>query len=425
MNYLVKFGTELWTIFLEMSPYLLLGFFFAGLMHLLFPGKKVSKYLGGNNFKSVLNASLIGVPLPLCSCGVIPIGLAFYRHGASRPSTVSFLISTPQTGADSIMVTWSLLGLPFAIIRPVVAFLTGLFGGLLTKRLYKGDKNISKNGPDNSREIPSGFIPKLKELFRYPFVEFMQDIAKWLVIGLLIAALISVIVPDNYFADKLPGNFAGMILILVAAIPVYICATASVPIAAVLMLKGLSPGAALVLLMAGPATNAATITMIGKEMGKKTLIGYLSAIIVGALIAGSIIDYLLPAQWFVPSIHAAHAGHNHEILPAWLSTSSAVVLVLLILNALRKIYLPKIFAGINRKGDSEPGTINITTLTVEGMSCNNCRRNVENSAISKAGVSSARVDLETGMVEIKGSGYNVDEIIKSIESMGYRVVKKD
>ncbi|HOK27249.1 MAG TPA: permease, partial [Bacteroidales bacterium] len=119
MNYLVKFGTELWTIFLEMSPYLLLGFFFAGLMHLLFPGKKVSKYLGGNNFKSVLNASLIGVPLPLCSCGVIPTGLAFYRHGASRPSTVSFLISTPQTGADSIMVTWSLLGLPFAIIRPV------------------------------------------------------------------------------------------------------------------------------------------------------------------------------------------------------------------------------------------------------------------------------------------------------------------
>jgi len=425
MNYLIKFGTELVTIFLEMSPYLMLGFFFAGLMHILIPGKKVIKYLGGSNFRSIFNASLIGVPLPLCSCGVIPTGLAFYRHGASRSSTVSFLISTPQTGADSIMITWSLLGLPFAIIRPVVAFLTGLSGGLLTRKIIKNDESVVKNGPAGLREIPSGFLPKVKELFRYPFIEFMQDIAGWLIVGLLIAGLISVVVPDNYFADKLPGNFAGMILMLVAAIPVYICATASVPIAAVLMLKGLSPGAALVLLMAGPATNAATITMIGKEMGKKTLIGYLAAIITGALVAGTIIDYLLPAGWFVPPVHLIHEGHNHEILPAWVSILSAVILALLIFNALVRKYLLKFFSGKKVQNISPSDGVETTILTVEGMSCNNCRLNIENSVCSKAGVSHVVADFKTGRVEIKGIHFDVGEIIKGIESLGYRVVKKD
>jgi uncharacterized protein len=418
------FGKELLFILTEMAPYLMLGFIFAGLLHLLFPKKRVRKYMGQNNLKSIFNASLLGVPLPLCSCGVIPTGISFYKHGASKASTVSFLISTPQTGVDSIFVTYSMLGLPFAIIRPVVAFITGLFGGLITKKIDPEKEETILANNENGDEFPNGFFPRIKEMFRYSFIDFLQDISNWLIIGLLVAALISVIVPDDFFADKIPNDFLGMLAILIISIPVYICATASVPVAAVLMLKGLSPGAALVLLMAGPATNAATITMIGKVLGKKSLIGYLGAIISGALLSGLIIDYFLPADWFRVSEHFSHMGHDHsDMLPFWLKIGSAVVLTLLIING----YIQKYFNS--KKIISAPVALsgfsatNFATLRVGGMTCNHCKENVENSIKIIEGVEDVSVDLASGMVNITGSSLNLDKIKKRIESVGYKIIK--
>lgn len=423
MEYIKSFSSELLTILTEMAPYLMLGFIFAGLLHLLFPKKKVRKYMGKNNFRSILNAALLGVPLPLCSCGVIPTGISFYRHGASKASTVSFLISTPQTGVDSIFVTYSLLGLPFAIIRPVVAFVTGLFGGIITKKIDNNPINPEDMKNENGDEIPRGLFPKIKEMFRYSFIEFLQDISNWLIIGLLIAALISVFVPDDFFADKIPNSFVGMLLILVIAIPVYICATASVPVAAVLMMKGLSPGAALVLLMAGPATNAATITMIGKILGKKSLIGYLGAIVTGAMLSGLFIDYFLPPEWFRLSEHFGHMGHTHEMLPAWLKTGSAVLLTLLIINGYIQKYLNSGKMNIVTKDTSGSGfdTGNITTIFVGGMTCNHCKQNVENSIKSVEGVEDVSVDLTSGRVNITGKSPDLVKIKTGIESIGYKI----
>lgn len=425
MDYIKGFGKELFVILSEMAPYLMIGFFFAGLLHLLFPKKKVRKYMGQNNFRSIFNAALLGVPLPLCSCGVIPTGISFYKHGASKASTVSFLISTPQTGVDSIFVTYSMLGLPFAIIRPIVAFITGLFGGVVTKKVdpETADKDIQNN--DNEADLPHGFFPRIKEMFRYSFIEFLQDISNWLVIGLLIAALISVFVPNDFFADKIPNDFIGMLLILIISIPVYICATASVPVAAVLMLKGLSPGAALVLLMAGPATNAATITMIGKVLGKKSLIGYLGAIVTGALLAGLFIDYLLPHQWFNISEHFNHMGHDHTgMLPEWLKIGSAITLSLLILNG----YIQKFISTMKIKSQTaaQPGfsSESIHTLHVGGMTCNHCKANVENSVKSSEGVEEATVDLSSGTVLIKGTSFDLEKIKTGIESIGYTIIKE-
>jgi uncharacterized membrane protein YraQ (UPF0718 family)/copper chaperone CopZ len=427
MNYINNFGSELLFILTEMAPYLLLGFFFAGLLHLLFPKKKVRKYMGQNNFRSILNAALLGVPLPLCSCGVIPTGISFYKHGASKASTVSFLISTPQTGVDSIFVTYSLLGLPFAIIRPIVAFVTGLFGGLITKKIDTSSADIQPENGQVSDEMPKGFFPKIREMFRYSFIEFLQDISNWLIIGLLIAALISVFVPDDFFADKMPNNFVGMLLILVVAIPVYICATASVPVAAVLMLKGLSPGAALVLLMAGPATNAATITMIGKVLGKKSLIGYLGAIISGALISGLFIDYFLPPGWFKLSEHFGHMDHNHEMLPMWLKAGSAILLTLLIANGYLQKYLKsrKMNKTAQESSGSQFDSDSITTIYVGGMTCNHCKENVENSIKSVKGVEDVAVDLTTGKVNIKGKSFDMQKIRTGIKGIGYKIKEED
>jgi hypothetical protein len=425
MNYISGVGKELFVILTEMAPYLMLGFFFAGLLHLLFPKKRVRKYMGQNNFRSIFNAAMLGVPLPLCSCGVIPTGISFYKHGASKASTVSFLISTPQTGVDSIFVTYSMLGLPFAVIRPIVAFVTGLFGGMVTKKVdpETNDKNLQNN--ENGDELPEGFLPRIKEMFRYSFIEFLQDISNWLIIGLLIAALISVFVPNDFFADRIPNDFIGMLVILIISIPVYICATASVPVAAVLMLKGLSPGAALVLLMAGPATNAATITMIGKVLGKKSLIGYLGAIITGALLSGLFIDYFLPQEWFRVSEHFNHMGHAHSgMLPAWLKISSAVTLTFLIING----YIQKFISTrkIRLQATTQPGFSleNIQTLHVGGMTCNHCKENVENSVKLVSGVEEVNVDLVTGRVNITGKSLNLEKIKSGIESIGYKIIKE-
>jgi uncharacterized protein len=425
MDYIKGFGKELIFILSEMAPYLMLGFIFAGFLHLLFPKKRVRKYMGQNNFKSIFNAALLGVPLPLCSCGVIPTGISFYKHGASKASTVSFLISTPQTGVDSIFVTYSMLGLPFAIIRPIVAFITGLAGGLVTKKIDPEKAETVLQDDENGNELPKGFFPKVKEMFRYSFIDFLQDISNWLIIGLLIAALISVLVPDDFFADKIPNDFLGMLLILIISIPVYICATASVPVAAVLMLKGLSPGAALVLLMAGPATNAATITMIAKVLGKKSLFGYLGAIIAGALVSGLIIDYFLPAEWFRVSEHFSHMGHDHSgMLPAWLKIGSAVTLTLLIVNG----YIQKFISTMKIKSQStlQSGFTlqKIQTLHVGGMTCNHCKANVENSVKSSEGVEEATVDLTSGTVIIKGSSFDLEKIKSGIESIGYKIIKE-
>jgi uncharacterized protein len=418
VDYIKTFGSELLSILMEMAPYLLLGFFFAGLLHLLFPKKKVRKYMGKNNFRSIMNASLLGVPLPLCSCGVIPTAVSFYKHGASKPSTVSFLISTPQTGVDSIFVTYSLLGLPFAIIRPIVAFATGIFGGVLAGKIDKGKDDTIQAGNNDSDELPSGFFPKIREMFRYSFIEFLQDISNWLIIGLLIAALISVFVPDNFFADKIPNSFVGMILILIIAIPVYICATASVPVAAALMLKGLSPGAALVLLMAGPATNAATITMIGKILGKKSLFSYLGAIITGAILSGLFIDYFLPRQWFMLSEHYGHMNHeHHQMLPEWLKLGSALLLLLLIINGYVRKYLIK--DKMVEPEDKNFDASGIKTIHVGGMSCNHCKENVENSIKSVSGVDEVTVDLATGKVSISGKEVDLVKVKSGIESIGY------
>jgi uncharacterized membrane protein YraQ (UPF0718 family) len=292
---IVHYLEALWELTLEMSPYLLLGFLIAGVLYVYFPQEKVIKYLGRNNWKSILNAALIGIPLPLCSCGVIPTGISFFKNGASRGSSVAFLISTPQTGVDSILATYSLLGLPLAIIRPVIALLTGLFGGMVTNSIDRRDQFNSKQSKTGKQQMTSG-REKISAMMSYAFVEFLQDISKWLIIGLLLAALMAVLIPDGFFTNYLSNEYLSMAIVLLASIPLYVCATGSVPIAAVLLMKGLSPGAAIVFLMAGPATNAATMTVIGNVMGRKTLISYMASIIGGAVFFGILVNEFLPRE---------------------------------------------------------------------------------------------------------------------------------
>jgi len=398
----------------EMSPYLLLGFFFAGLLYAFLPRHKIEKYLNGTSFMTSVRAALFGIPLPLCSCGVIPTGIALYKNGASKGGTISFLISTPQTGIDSILATYSLLGLPFAIVRPFAALITGISGGVLTSKIVKEKRQVKHLSYKNHTN--KTFVEKVKEIFRYGFVKFIQDIAKWLVIGLVLAAIISALVPNNFFEVLSLPPFYQMLLILVVTIPMYICATGSIPLAAVLIMKGLNPGAALVLLMAGPATNVATITMIGKVLGKKSLITYLATIISGALFFGLVIDHFLPSEWFTQIVHK-NLEHNHIQNLNWLQIISGITLMALIINAYIQRYVLKKEDSIKFLNNNNMQNIKIK---VEGLTCNHCKTNVETNLRNLEFVSDAQVDLNDKTVMIKGDKIDINKVKKVIESLGYK-----
>lgn len=414
ISYLVSYFKEFVYLTMEMAPWLLIGFIFAGLLHVYMPEGSVQRIMGGKNLKSVIYAALLGIPLPLCSCGVIPTGISFYKEGASKGATVSFLISTPQTGVDSILATYSLLGLPFAVLRPIVAFFSGIFGGAITNM-------TQKNGVEQDQEKVRTEKPviragkKFTTMLNYAFYEFLMDIAKWLIIGLAVAALISLVLPEAFFTTYLDNELLSMLIVLAASVPIYVCATGSIPIAAVLMMKGLSPGAALVFLMAGPATNTATMAVIGKAIDKRTLVIYMISIIGSAMLFGYLTNLLLPREWFTGMI-SSHGTHEHELLPLWLQIASAVLLTILIaLGYLRKYIFDK------RK--TTPVSMAQHTqqlkISVGGMTCNHCKMNVEKSILKLDGVEQVIADPDTTEVIIQGPGPDLEKIISTVEDIGY------
>jgi len=410
---------ELVSLVNEMSPYLLLGFLAAGLLRVVFPRRIVTRYMGQRNFKSVFNASLLGVPMPLCSCGVLPAGIGFYRNGASRGSSISFLISTPQTGVDSILATYALLGLPLAIIRPVVALFTGILGGMLG--------NATDHGPDDHQQrarSEEDHPRTVKELFRYGFVELIQDISKWLIIGMLLAALLSILIPDDFFTSTISSEYLAMLLMLLASVPLYICATGSIPIAAVLLMKGLSPGAALVLLMAGPATNIATMAVIGNSLGKRSLWVYLVSIVGGALLFGTLVNELLPREWITGAIPHLSGDHVHDLPAGWFSQAASVVLGLLLVNA----FILKLRARkLERRRDLQKTKAmknEVKKYRVEGMTCDHCKATVEKGLNEIQGVSEVLANQNTGVVSVQSDSDNEEEIREAVSRLGYTFAGK-
>ena len=359
-----------------MSPYLLLGFLLAGLMHAFVPGKFYTKYLSRKSFRSVLNAALLGIPLPLCSCGVIPTAMSLRKEGASKGAVVSFLIATPQTGVDSIIATFSLMGLPFAIVRPIAALFTAIFGGVIVDKA-EPEKKCCCHSEEKKTEEHSccchskkeeaehvchchseeekgegschchshkSFFTKMREALTYAYVDMMEDIGKWLVIGLVVAAAITVFVPTEYFAVFQGNTLASMLLVLCIAMPMYLCATGSIPIAVALMMKGLTPGAALVMLMAGPACNFASMLLIRRSLGLRTMLVYILSIVLGAVAFGYLIDLLQFSGMvdFLYQLKEVHSCHDeHAGVFSWICTG---LLLLLLVNAL---VLPKL--GLRKK----------------------------------------------------------------------------
>lgn len=331
---------ESYLLFNEMSPYLLFGFLFAGILHIFIDTATIARHLGKNSTLSVIKAALFGIPLPLCSCGVLPASVSLSREGASKGAIVSFLISTPTTGVDSIFATYSLLGGFFAVFRIIASFITGTVSGLLTN-IFVPDKNVSDPNLASEKcklckehdSHQHSLLERIQGMLKYAFVELLSDTGLWLLVGILIGGIIAFFMPNDFISTYLASGWKAMVVMLLVGIPMYVCATGSIPIAAALMLKGMNPGAAFVFLMAGPATNAVSITIISKELGRRVAGIYLVSIAACSLALGWCMDLL----WeHFASGSFEHAAHSSDMLPSWVKASCSAVLVTLIIYSLVK-----------------------------------------------------------------------------------------
>ncbi len=352
---------ECWEILVESAPYVLFGFFAAGLLKALLPEETVARHLGKNSTASVLKASLFGIPLPLCSCGVIPAAIGLRKQGASKGASAAFLVSVPETGVDSIAITWALLDPLMTVVRPAAAFFTATVTGLLINRLPEENKvapeetrksscGCSSSGVHSEAEKPPrpSLSHRLKGGIGYAFGDLLKDIGSWLLLGIAIAGVISYLVPDDFFTRYLGNELLSLLIMLVVGIPLYICASASTPVAAALVLKGLSPGAALVFLLAGPATNAATITVVARYFGRAATMLYLVSIALCSLVLGWLTNRLYAwsgldiTQW----VSEVGAAAESPVMVA-----AAVVLLLL----LARCYWPRGMAAGNGCTSTESG----------------------------------------------------------------------
>lgn len=402
-NYIINIITnilkEISFLWVQVAPYLLLGMFIAGIMHIYLGENFIIDHFGGRSTWSVFKATLLGVPLPVCSCGVIPLANSLKKEGANNSATLSFLVSTPTTGVDSILATYSLLGPLFAIFRPVAAFLSGWFVGLFNYLINPEQKEQVKK-THGHKEIKQIF--RIKSVLSYSFYELAADIGKWLIIGTILGGIITSLIPENYVSKILNRPFLQYFVMLVIGIPLYVCATGSIPIAAALIGKGIIPGAALVFLIAGPATNTITLSFVWSKLGKKSFFVYLGSLILISLGLGWLFDFVWRLMGNAPQLLNIH----HHETTGWVSIISGIILFILILNGLRK-----------------PANKNIKmkyVLNVPDITCKHCKIKLEGNIKEIKSVKNVYVDIESKKVHVD-TDEPLDNVKKVIKDSGYSI----
>ena len=315
-------------VFAMMAPWLVFGFLMAGVIAVLIPRNWVNRMMGGSSgFRGILRAVAIGVPLPICSCGVLPIAAGLRKHGAGKGPTAALLVSTPQTGIDSILATYALMGPVFAVARPIAAALTGIVGGVVVAAV--GGEDAERTAVEDAPAGPRG----VKAIFWQGYRRLLGSVAKPLAVGLFVSALVTVLVPDNFFADAFHGSdWIAMPVMALVGFPMYVCSTASIPIAASLVAKGVSPGAAFVFLMVGPAMNAMSLTTVSALVGRKAAVAYVAVIMAGAILCGIAVNMVPNA---LPTAEAAMASCHSLSVVHW--ASAVFLAAMIVYNLVRPV----------------------------------------------------------------------------------------
>ncbi|PKL46837.1 MAG: hypothetical protein CVV42_15150 [Candidatus Riflebacteria bacterium HGW-Riflebacteria-2] len=410
-----------WSVLGQMSPYLILGFLISGVLSVMISPRWVEKHLGGSRYGSILKATLLGVPLPLCSCGVIPVAASLRKHGANKGATTSFLISTPQTGVDSILATYGLLGPFFAWFRPLAAFITGIIGGILVSTL-DDDKQEKHAGTHDLPEEHLSFTQKIKAALSYGLITLPGEIARALIVGILVAGLISTFISSDFVSQYIGNYYLTMLLMLAIGIPIYVCSTSSIPIALGFMHAGVSPGAAFVFLISGPATNAAAISVVFKVLGRAAAVIYITTVMVGSLVGGFVFDYL--NQTFSTGLLATSQPACHVELSLF-EGISAIFMIIILAVSWYKSRTGAACCSSCHDGAAvhHPDLV----INVDGMSCGNCAQAVRQTIMEIDGVSDAQVLLTEKRAEIYGK-FLPEQVLQAINDLGYTATlpaKKD
>ncbi len=397
MSLLADFLRESISLWIAVAPYLLLGMVISGLLHVFLGKEIISRHLGKGNIFSVIKATLFGIPLPVCSCGVIPLASSLRKDGAHKSSVLSFLVSTPTTGVDSFLATYSLLGPLFAIFRPLGAMLSGITLGAIDY-IFEGKKEKLKEIPKHKHaKISRSF--RFGEFLRFSFFEIPNDIGKWLLVGVFFGGLIAAALPEEIFSQFLYFPL-DIIVALVVGIPLYVCATGSIPIAAALIYKGLSPGAALVFLIAGPATNTITLSFVRAKLGRKSFYIYLSSIISVAIILGFVFNWL----WNALGKNVAFIAGGSNIIPFEIRVACGIILLAIILNVLFR--REKCNVGMNLE------------IHVPDIHCSQCKTILKQSFKKVPDVDGIYVDVDRKIVGIKGI-IKKEKALEKIKEAGY------
>lgn len=422
-----EYFSALISLGISMGFYMMIGLILVGVMNIFLKKEFIANHLGKNNLWSIIKASLLGVPLPLCSCGVVPTGLYLKDKGASDSTAVSFLISTPQTGVDSIIATYGLMGATFAWYRPLAAFVSGVLGGVFVKIFGKKESKYEKEhvhentcsdgscDDEHAQTVEENLSLKerAKKSTAYAFGTFLSDISIHFIVGLLIAALISVLIPDTLLVDLgISSGIWAMLVMIIIGLPMYICSTSSIPIALSLMAKGVSPGAAFVFLFMGPFTNVASLAIISRKLGKRTTVLYVLGAVITALGFGFLLDVLVP----VLSFPVFTDVQNHTVTGFWdiVEIVVAGVFFLLVFYTIYKKIRARFSSGRKTVVDSHPEY----SFKVDGMHCDGCAAGVKDKLTSTKGVSSANVSFEDSRAVVKAD-ISPSEIIKIVEKAGY------
>ncbi|MBF0196765.1 MAG: permease [Planctomycetes bacterium] len=396
---------DIWALFAEMSLWLLLGLVVAGLVAGGLSERFVMRHLGSGGFLSTLKASLIGVPLPLCSCSVIPTGIGFYKKGASASSSLSFLISTPQTGIDSILLTSGALGWPFALVKVISAFMMGILGGLLMSiwpdDTMKNPKPVADRAQPTckSQEKAASFWCSFYE---FAFIELPASLAKPFLLGVILSAVVAYYFEPGSLSSLMGEGFVAMLIMLAFSLPLYVCSTASIPVAFMLAQQGVHSGAILLFLVAGPATNIATILMVAKNMGMRALICYLGVIILGSLLVGSLLGDII--------VYSSLVGDHHEHLK-WFHHLAGIVLMIIfsphLLRSLRKFKAPFFAAKTDAK----------LSFDLSGLTCGGCVAKLER-ALKENDVIYTSLD-QTSLVLSANEFRSPEDIIDIVQDQGF------
>ena len=425
MDFIVSLAHAIWGLASAMGPYLLLGFVIAGLLHAFIPMSFVSRHLGGEGMGSVVKATLIGIPLPLCSCSVLPVSASLRNAGAGKAPTMSFLITTPVTGVDSLLATWALMGGIFTLARLGTAVVIGLVVGALAALIgiSKKEKQAPKPPVPPAKISNESLGKRIAEALRYGLWDLPGMIAGSILAGLLIGGLITAVLPPDAVGAYIGTGVLGVLVATAVAVPLYICSTGSIPIAAAMMVSGFTPGAALAFLIAGPATNAVAITTVRKLLGGRIAILYLTVIFIGSLGFALLFDWLIGVTgWNVTNVAMQHQHQGTSLVG---NLSAALLLGLLTLLYIKSLSLWKRWFRHDSTSMENKDMSTATVLNVPAMSCNHCKMTVTKALNEVSGVTEVIVNLDNRTIAVQRED-NVpdDALIKALNAAGYEAEKQ-